>query len=1086
MVRIRSQNELILSLIDFYRSGQPLLDTKPGTVARDVFIDGPSYQLSQLYQELEKLRTIQSIRLAIGADLDKLGSNYNATRKSGSKSGGTSLLTFKSIPYDIPINKGEIITARNGMSFVVKNGFVVNAINSNTYRAIASQYRSDLDLAGITDTFAVEVLVEASTAGIQGNISKYSLVSTKINGVSNVTNPLPFGGGSSSEDDASYRSRILALFSGANTGTSLGYRNAVLQDPASLDAMVIEPGDILMTRDGTQVATDPDTGITSVISEGTGGKVDVYALGSKLQEIIESYIYADKSNTGKTTSTDNDHVLGQIPGDENKTVTRKRLDNIKNGITPNQPVNNIVQVSGSASGSNFIAKNVDAYGIITGNYELIKDDGAYGGSPWGFDRLRWISDRISGLNEDKTKGTYNGQDSLYYTDSIKINYCTQKINIINENSTINKTDKSIIQLLHYPVTNVTRVFNATTGERYVISNQNLYGTGSVNNTGTIQIKGSSLPATSDILQVDYTWIKTYDPYIDFDGKISNINPNPREVIDSIDWGYSNAIRREEEILSNINTISVKHPISTVISVNSITTENKQVTQVSTGSATRNAVIVDNKVENVVSVIRTADGADLWNTSKEDGTFSGYTIYLPTDNVSNVYDAVTVYYNAIDIYNTDGYTGSFDNKTITIVVPQPDFDPLNTGLIEVNYIANVNTLLTSTTIANLPAIRNGNYFNTKLETGIGYQPTTHIFDNNGNIVTNLRQAPSNLALTISGSISPGTLTISGNTLIKVTDAIVSVSSDGLTIELSSTIREALGLSSTSSIPTNIKIARVVKVDKVQSDGVVVYSTDFEFDIKGYKIYNNSLFRSESISDSSLTYTSFKLQETYSNKNNQPKIGEKLLITFYLIKENDSENVPFSKAGTLYTQKIFSTVNSVSVSSGFASGSSQISTLTISCLNQPFIGNKYIGNYDYIAPKQNERITIRYNLNKLIPDTTLLVENVRPISADVLVKEAKPIYIDVELNIVVKPEYVNNSNIVVQNVKDAVTSSLNISKFGQIIDSSDVIVTAQSVEGVDRVRIIQFNKADESGSVLSISAENNEYLQSNNVIINLETR
>ena len=149
-------------------------------------------------------------------------------------------------------------------------------------------------------------------------------------------------------------------------------------------------------------------------------------------------------------------------------------------------------------------------------------------------------------------------------------------------------------------------------------------------------------------------------------------------------------------------------------------------------------------------------------------------------------------------------------------------------------------------------------------------------------------------------------------------------------------------------------------------------------------------------------------------------------------------------------------------------------------------KTTANYDYTAPKQNERITIRYNLNKLIPDTTLLVENVRPISADVLVKEAKPIYIDVELNIVVKPEYVNNSNIVVQNVKDAVTSSLNISKFGQIIDSSDVIVTAQSVEGVDRVRIIQFNKADESGSVLSISAENNEYLQSNNVIINLETR
>jgi HD superfamily phosphohydrolase YqeK len=106
--------------------------------------------------------------------------------------------------------------------------------------------------------------------------------------------------------------------------------------------------------------------------------------------------------------------------------------------------------------------------------------------------------------------------------------------------------------------------------------------------------------------------------------------------------------------------------------------------------------------------------------------------------------------------------------------------------------------------------------------------------------------------------------------------------------------------------------------------------------------------------------------------------------------------------------------------------------------------------------------------------------------VLTKEAKPVYIDVELKIVVTSEYESNPNIIIQNVKDAVTSSLNISKFGQIVDASDVILTAQTVKGVDRVRIIQFNKANESGSVLSISAKDNEYLQSNNIVVNPETR
>ena len=48
MVIIRSVNEIILSLIDFFQLAQPDLDTKPGTVARDLFIDSPATALSLL------------------------------------------------------------------------------------------------------------------------------------------------------------------------------------------------------------------------------------------------------------------------------------------------------------------------------------------------------------------------------------------------------------------------------------------------------------------------------------------------------------------------------------------------------------------------------------------------------------------------------------------------------------------------------------------------------------------------------------------------------------------------------------------------------------------------------------------------------------------------------------------------------------------------------------------------------------------------------------------------------------------------------------------------------------------------------
>ena len=55
MATIRSINEIILSLIDYFRLSQPDLDVKPGTVARDLMIDGPASQLSLLYDALSEI-----------------------------------------------------------------------------------------------------------------------------------------------------------------------------------------------------------------------------------------------------------------------------------------------------------------------------------------------------------------------------------------------------------------------------------------------------------------------------------------------------------------------------------------------------------------------------------------------------------------------------------------------------------------------------------------------------------------------------------------------------------------------------------------------------------------------------------------------------------------------------------------------------------------------------------------------------------------------------------------------------------------------------------------------------------------------
>lgn len=1076
MARIRTSSEIIRSYLDFYRVAQPALDTKPGSVTRDVLVDGPSDQLARLYDEMGRVSNLQSLRLSFGTDLDNWAQNIGATRNRGAKATVPALLLFDNIDADIAVNKGDLIYAKNGTSFAVLNSLVISSVQENQYRSTVNRYKADLDFLGYNEQYAIEVVIEATTTGDQGNISKYGLSKTNIPGILKVTNVFPASGGRPAETDSVFKNRILSIFSGSNTGTALGYESTVKTDPSVVDAIVVPPGDSLMTRDGTQVSVAED-GTRTIISEGTGGKVDIYTYGIRLQENTDSYIYRDKSNTGSPTNSLNDFVLGQISGDENKTVTRKRIDNLASRTLPAQPINNIVSVVGSSSGPNFKEKTVDIFGRVSGNYELITDTGAYAGSAWGFDRLHWISNKITDVTEDKTKVAFNSQDPLLYTDSTELKKVTQNIIVTNENAKVSSSDRTIITLSHKPVTLVTRVFNVSTGERYLIASQNPDGTGTVNYTGRIKISGKSLPSTSDILQVDYTWIFEYDPYWDFDNKYYSFNA--RDVGDSIDWGYSNLVRRERGVLVSSGSylsLNVTHPISSVVNVNVFTEETATVVL----NSGKLSVVTSNLISNIVSVKRVSDNAELWNTQDNDGTISSFVAYLPTDTVAVFNDSVVIVYNTVNVYSD---TGSFNNNQITII---PSTEAVSGAIVECTYVANVATILPNTLLSSLPAIRNNNYFNTNISNSVGNQPISNLFSGS-NVVQNFRQAPSNLAMTITGTIAPGAITVMGNTVIYASDIVFTVSSNGLTHDLSPAIRTFLQLTSKESLPTNIKIGRLVKFEKVSTDSSLnVLSVDREYDVLGTFLKDNSLVKDEAVQDTSLNSYQIRLPNTIDNVNNPLAIGDRARVRFYLIYTDDSESVYFTKSGTQYTQKRFVFINTIAISSGFNSAASLSATLNISNMNQPIPKTRYRMYYDYTAPKTNERITITTNYNKLIGDVTLLVERTRPITADVLVKDAQPILVDATIYVVVTEEFKTSSTVVKQNVQDAVTNQLNTDRLNQIIDASDLINTAYTVTGVDRARIIYFNETGKNGSVLSIQAQKNQYIVANNVTVVIEER
>jgi hypothetical protein len=102
----------------------------------------------------------------------------------------------------------------------------------------------------------------------------------------------------------------------------------------------------------------------------------------------------------------------------------------------------------------------------------------------------------------------------------------------------------------------------TTGERYVIEDQNPDGTaGEINETGRIIISGNTLPITTDVLQVDYIWIKSFDKVFDFDN-LKDYNKN-RTAQDSVDWSFGNLVVNEPSVVQDIDgdlVVDVSHPI----------------------------------------------------------------------------------------------------------------------------------------------------------------------------------------------------------------------------------------------------------------------------------------------------------------------------------------------------------------------------------------------------------------------------------------------------------------------------------------------------------------------------------------------
>lgn len=1093
MASFRGFSEIVNSMIERLKISQPNLDTKPGSVSRDLFIDLPADQIARFYNVLNVLSQKQSLASSSGQDLDLLASNFGIGRKTGSPASGFIVVCSNNFSADIPIPTGTTATARNGLTFKTLGNYSMSVGDKGRLSANANRLKKALNLAGITANYAIEIPVECSRVGSSGNISSLQIVSldTNLNGLI-VTNLSSFSGGQNREGDDGFRSRILSIFSGANVGTSSGYRSSILSVNGVQDVSIVEPGSSLMLRDGTETISVLDGG-TRILNSGNGGKVDIYVLGNKIEPVSESYIFTDLSGTGNIAVSDNDYVLGQQNQDLTRTIEERRLLALKNNNLPLQPATNIISIIGSRSGE-LVQKYTNQYGEIFGNFELIKDlSDTTGGSPFGYDKIHFISNVKKINGELVTKNLLNSIDSLPYTDIDSINSVYLDVSEVNESSFVNKTNRSIINLIHKPVVRVNRVENITTGEVYVILNQNFDEKTKLNITGQISISGKQLPSPSDVVSVNYIWRKYFNPSVDYAGRRNESVYRTSSSTDVVDWTTSNGIRKEESLLT-LSSDGLEYQIevsNNMTSIASVWTESSETSILSSLIINGESFIgldlssFGETINNVISIKRLSDNLELYNTTLNNGRIFGYKVILPTDSMGTLGDSVSVFYNKIELYNFDGTDGSFSNNIITLPTESSrvaeGVDEITRSLyidqlpVFVSYVSKIDFLISQTNLSNLP-IQSLTGENTLV--GIGgninvlRQPIEFLFENS--IPTSVfRYGPSQIRFSFSSILNPGKIKIQGSSFNSYMLEISGIHVEGRKVDITNSLSQALSL---TSVPLTYSIGRV---DKVLYTSAGVTS---ELDIHGYGLLNNLYDQNRSSKDLLLSSLQFSIPA--HNKNpSSVNSGDKITVYCQIINSNEQEDIYARSQGIKITKNTFGIINSISILSGFKNTSGILrGSIEASAFNQPTSLTGYNVDYSFLAPKNGERLEINYNLNRLVLDATEAIESVRPITADILVKEAFSLPVDVTGTILVNDDFITEADSIEQNVITAITGLLNTNSLGSRVDYSDVSSVAAGVRGVDSVNISLFNKTGDLGRKAFIYALENQTIIPGTITIN----
>jgi len=1048
---IRSRDEIARDMRSRTRTLLPGANTSRNSVLGDIFIDVPSEQLARIYGEVDSISQRQSILTSTGLQLDALASNYGKSRNTATKSSGTLLLTRSQLKNSevVVIRAGSIVsTLQRGQSsgrtvveFRTLSEITLDGRSRAVYQATANRYRTLLDQAGINDPYAIEVEIEALIPGGFTNVGRFTVLRHNIANVNNVINPIATTGGQNVEADTSFRQRLLLALSGNSPESANGYLARVLDNINVEDAILIGPGNELMLRDGTLV--DESGNITQL---GTGGAIDIIIRGELLsapESGAESFIFQNKNLNSIIASADNDYVLGQKTSIDsfgqtfNVNFNSRRVSVLNSEDIPNQPVTNITSVVGEKSGNKFVAAYIDEFGVERGSYRLLKDinakdifnkdaSGPFANSPFGFDRLVWISDEANSGNEEIVRAPYNTTDATLYEDIVRINSLVQPIILSNQTGIIETEEFTlgevtsntalaasvkpvrVIKTQNYPTSSIKSVTNSRTEERYVIEEVD-------HSIGEIIYSGRIFPNVSDDVQITYTWVREFDPTHEFRLNSDRIKWSDRVT----DPGF-------------VDDLSIGNDIGVILEPTSPDDNGIFYAGGADGIA---RTLVGDCIEEDQSYLTQPDipthlrvvGNGSGLTTKE-LTINGTTITTVLDQEVVVPD---------QIFTIDSESNSFFGYWILDLAGPTDRDG--------NLIGGSYPITVGPDVA--------------IDSSVGYVSRDSAFLEILNTTT-------------------------GN--IIVVDDFVTLRDDIETKGFLTTTKVAINSESVPSPRDVLEVSFVWKVPNPQckfasgivldSDGIpcrVADNSDFLYECN--RGFVGSYEANCSTGEYDLVTSACEIYRADADNNicdnvNCPSYTSALLDDE--LNLGNFETIRFagntSSAGIpQISGKRYSVVDRLVTSTD---SNEKLTIISIDTFNQPEPNKAYVADYDFKAPKENERITVNYNYNKLVGDLQLSIEGTRSVTADVLVKEGRDIEVELDADLVIDPDLdpVAKGN----EVSDALVQLFTSDSLGGKIDPSDVIFVAKSISGVDDIQIRKLAKSGEVG-VKSLVFANNEY-------------